>query len=85
MCIRQLCGIAQNGESEAARVSACAILLDRGWGKAEQLHTGEGGGDIRITIRQIVESSTTQPKVIDEKPNPDINRQYARAIGDDRY
>lgn len=32
MAIQQLSGIAQHGESEAARVSACSILLDRGWG-----------------------------------------------------
>jgi hypothetical protein len=36
-------------------VSAASALLDRGWGKAPQPHSGEDGGDIRITIRQIVE------------------------------
>jgi hypothetical protein len=53
-----LSGIAKSGKQEAARVSAAAILLDRGWGKAESVHkhTGaDGEGDIRITIRQIVE------------------------------
>lgn len=39
----------------AARVSAACALLDRGWGKAEQPHTGQDGEDIRITIRQIIE------------------------------
>jgi hypothetical protein len=56
MALRQLAGIAENGESEAARVSACAHLLDRGWGKPNQPHTGEDGGDIRVTIRTITEA-----------------------------
>jgi len=36
--------------------------LDRGWGKPNQPHTGEGGGDIRIVIRQIIDSA--------EEPEP---------------
>jgi hypothetical protein len=39
----------------AARVSAAGILLDRGWGRAPQPHTGEDDKDIRITVRNIVE------------------------------
>jgi hypothetical protein len=38
-----------------ARIQAIAILLDRGWGKAPQPHTGEDDKDIRVTIRTIVE------------------------------
>jgi len=42
--------------SDAARVQAVGMLLDRGWGKAPQPQAGaDGDGDIRITIRQIVE------------------------------
>jgi hypothetical protein len=37
-------------------VSAANALLDRGWGGAPQPHGGEDGGDVRITIRNIVES-----------------------------
>ena len=37
-----------------ARVSAAQALLDRGWGKPAQPHTGEDG-DIRVTIRTITE------------------------------
>jgi hypothetical protein len=37
-------------------VSAASALLDRGWGKAPQPHTGEDDKDIRITIRKITES-----------------------------
>jgi hypothetical protein len=35
--------------------SAAVALLDRGWGKPEQSHVGLDGGDIKVTIRQIVE------------------------------
>lgn len=34
LAVRTLGGIAQNGTSESARVAACMVLLDRGWGKA---------------------------------------------------
>ena len=53
--IRTLGGIAENGESESARVSACAQLLDRGWGRPPQPHTGGDGEDIKVTIRTIIE------------------------------
>jgi hypothetical protein len=36
-------------------VSAASALLDRGWNKAPQPHTGEDDKDIRITLRQITE------------------------------
>jgi hypothetical protein len=39
----------------AARVAAAGILLDRGWGRATQAHTGEDGGSIRVVIRRIAE------------------------------
>jgi len=42
-----------------------AMLWERGWGKAPQAHTGENGeGDIRVTIRHIVQEISAQ-KVID--------------------
>jgi hypothetical protein len=48
----------QDGPSKAApaaaRVSAASALLDRGWGKPPQPHTGEDG-DIRVTVRTIIE------------------------------
>jgi hypothetical protein len=53
-----LVAIAKLGKNEAARVSAAAILLDRGWGRTPQPVTGANGdGDIRITIRTIVEGA----------------------------
>jgi hypothetical protein len=53
--IRTLAGIARNSTSDTARVQAIGMLLDRGWGKAPQAHTGEDGNGIRITVRQIIE------------------------------
>ena len=55
MGLRVLASIAQNGTSESARVAAVGLLLDRGWGKAPQAHTGEHGqGDIRVVVRHII-------------------------------
>lgn len=41
------------------RVKAIGMLLDRGWGRpvSKTEHTGEDGGDIRITIRNIIEEA----------------------------
>ena len=48
LSIKVLAGIAQNGQTDAARVAAATALLDRGWGRPPQAHTGEKGeGDIR--------------------------------------
>ena len=56
MAIKILAGIAKDGTNEAARVSAAVALLDRGWGKPPQAHTGEDGeGQIRVVIRHITE------------------------------
>jgi hypothetical protein len=52
--IQTLAGIARNSTSDAARVSAAQALLDRGWGKAPQQHTGEDGKEIRVTIRKMI-------------------------------
>jgi hypothetical protein len=64
LCIKVLAGIvSQEALPPAARVSAASALLDRGWGKAEQSHTGSFDGDIKVTIRQIIE--TVSHQVID--------------------
>jgi len=56
LCIKVLAGIvSQEAVPPAARVSAAGILLDRGWGRAPQPHTGEDDKDIRITLRNITE------------------------------
>ena len=58
VAISTLGTIAANGTSEAARVSASQVLLDRGWGKAPQQveHTGkDGDSEIKIILRTITE------------------------------
>src|SRR4249920_3614283 len=64
MAVRTLAGIAaQTKAAPAARVAAAQALLDRGWGKAEQAHVGPDGGDIVVTIRQIIENTGQSPPV----------------------
>jgi len=71
--IKVLSAIAQRSKSDAARVAAVALLLDRGWGKPPQTHTGEDGeGDIRVTIRHIIQGEPKhiipgEPKLIENK------------------
>jgi hypothetical protein len=62
LCIKVLAGIvSQEAVAPAARVSAAGILLDRGWGRPAQPVTGEdGGGDIRITVRDLVAEAKNQ-------------------------
>ena len=53
----------------AARVAAAVALLDRGWGKPPQAHTGaDGEGQIRVVIRHMVEGIPDKHLVIDAKP-----------------
>jgi hypothetical protein len=65
IAIKTLAGIAKDGTNESARVAAACALLDRGWGKPPQAHTGEDGeGAIQVTIRHLVEGMP------DEQPPP---------------
>ena len=67
LAVQTLAGIARNSTSDQARVSAAQALLDRGWGKAIQPHACEDGGNIRISIRQIIDSSEeTEPLLISQ-------------------
>jgi hypothetical protein len=76
MCVRVLTAIAKQPKSPpTARVQACGLLLERGWGKPAQPVTGaDGEGDIRITIRQILdgtpdkEPDMTVDDALDDKP-----------------
>ena len=64
--------VSQVAVPPAARVAAAGILLDRGWGKPPQTHTGEDGeGDINVIIRHIVDGRDVQqqPLQIDAVPN----------------
>ena len=69
--IQTLAGVARNSLNDGARVAAACALLDRGWGKAPQAHTGENGeGDIRVTIRHIVQEISAK-KVIEHDGSGD--------------
>ena len=68
IAIKVLAGIAKDGTNEGARVSAAVALLDRGWGKPPQAHTGEDGeGKIKVVIRHIVEGRDVEPRVIEQQ------------------
>jgi hypothetical protein len=53
MALRKLCGICQNGTSEAASVTAAGMILDRGWGRPKQDSTVKG--DLNIVIRKMLD------------------------------
>jgi hypothetical protein len=74
LAIKVLAGIAKDGLNEGARVSAAVALLDRGWGKPAQMHTGEDGGDIRITIRKIFDDRDEEKPLLLEHSR---SRSYA--------
>jgi len=64
MGIRVLASIAKQRKSPpSARVAAVTELFNRGWGKADQMHTVDG--DIKVTIRHILEHIDEKPVVID--------------------
>lgn len=54
---RYASGRGGSGVPAAVRVTACAILLDRGWGRVAPNQVADGDGDLRIVIRHIVEGS----------------------------
>ena len=67
LAIRTLTGVCgSKAAPAAARVSAAAALLDRGWGKALQPHVGEGGS-IQVIIRRIID--VTEPVLIEHEPD----------------
>src|SRR4051794_12389101 len=55
LSVPTLAGIARNSTSDQARVSAAQALLDRGWGRAPQVHSDADGGSIQVIIRQITD------------------------------
>jgi hypothetical protein len=60
--VRHLVAIMRQPEfPPSGRLQAIAILLERGWGKPAQPHTGEDGEcDIKITIRDLVAQAKNQ-------------------------
>src|SRR6476620_10706184 len=78
IAIKILAGIAKDGTNEAARVSAAVALLDRGWGRPPQAHTGEKGeGDVRVVVRHIVCGTVVEerPLQIEAMPNETYETQ----------
>ena len=64
--VQTLAGIMRAGTSEPARVSACALLLDRGWGKPQQDVTLDA--NIRVTIRKMLSDDDDIGELIDVTP-----------------
>ena len=61
--VRHLAAIMRQPEfPPSARLQAIAILLDRGWGRAPQPHTGEDDKDIHITVRNLIAEKQAQPQ-----------------------
>jgi hypothetical protein len=61
--IRTLGGLANGKDvAPAIRIQAISLLLDRGYGRPEQPVTGADGGDIRVTIRNIIEEKQRSDK-----------------------
>jgi xanthine/CO dehydrogenase XdhC/CoxF family maturation factor len=71
LAIRTLTGVCgSKAAPAAARVSAANALLDRGWGKPAQTHTGEDcGGPIQVIIRKITDAEESRLPLIDLTPD----------------
>jgi hypothetical protein len=61
MAIQALAGVAQNGQSESAKVAAAEALLSRGWGKPAQPLVGGDDDDPAIRFQQIVRTIVRPP------------------------
>jgi hypothetical protein len=73
--VQRLAKLARYAESEPVQMGACIALLDRGWGKPAQTHTGEDGeGDIRIVVRHIISSvRAEQPlKLVEQSKDREV-------------
>ena len=77
LAINTLAEIAGDVDEDAGpRVSASIALLDRGWGKAPQSHTGENGeGEIKVLVRHIINGRDVQGPLIEHKQALPIGRQ----------
>jgi hypothetical protein len=68
LAVRTLTGICgSKAAPAAARVSAASALLDRGWGRAPQVHSGEDGGSIQVIIRQITDVGKEEPLLLEHE------------------
>jgi hypothetical protein len=71
LAIRTLTGICGSKTAPAAaRVMAANSILDRGWGRPAQVHSGEDGGSIQVIIRQIADiTGEAEPVLIEHEPD----------------
>lgn len=70
--INVLVGVARQKDAPpAARVVAANSLLDRGWGKPDQVHSSPDGGPIQVVIRHIVENTIENEPVLIEHEDRD--------------
>jgi hypothetical protein len=70
--IRTLAAVMAQSENDNARVNAACQLLDRGWGRAAQVHTDADGGPIQVIIRQVIDiTGQSEPVVIEHQPKRD--------------
>jgi len=65
---------ALSGKDQKLRVQAAQILLDRGWGRAEQQNEHAFGGDVRIVVDTGIRRSMVEQ---DHKKQPIILEQRA--------
>jgi hypothetical protein len=49
--LEALVGVMRDSDQPSARVSAAREILDRGYGKPSQAHTGEDGGAMELVTR----------------------------------
>lgn len=73
VCLKTLAGVVKSPKCPpSARVTAALGLLDRGWGKPDQGIVGADGGDIKIIIRQIIETTQEiEPLLIEHEDGSD--------------
>ena len=78
LSLRTLAGSAQHSENDRARVSACSLLLDRGWGRPATTVTGaDGEGSIQVIVRHIV-GGRDVPRPLDNSKSHTIEHAPAR-------
>jgi hypothetical protein len=69
--IKTLAGIMMEPSAPArARIAAAAILLDRGWGKAKEMHEHSGPDSNRLKkiVREIVYLPPDGPAPLEDEP-----------------
>jgi hypothetical protein len=76
--IKTLAGIMMEPSAPArARIAAAAILLDRGWGKAKEMHEHSSldGKPIERIVHEIVYLPPPQNRILADDPQPALVRR----------